>query len=139
MTTNDSAIIRDLIGIPYVPGGRVIESGLDCWGVVLIVMRRLGVELTADWHPDWVPDDLKSTIREIRNGIASSAWEPVDWAPWSVVVMGAPRRPQHAGVALPDGTVLHASEQTGVVREPLIAIRQQYGEIQCYRSVTWGK
>ena len=38
-------MIRDLLAIPYVPGGRSIE-GADCWGMVQICYSKLmGVEI----------------------------------------------------------------------------------------------
>lgn len=33
----------DLVGIPYVEGGRLEHSGLDCLGLVLLALQELGV------------------------------------------------------------------------------------------------
>jgi cell wall-associated NlpC family hydrolase len=36
--------LRELVGIPYVPGGRSLQ-GADCWGLILIAGRHLfGIE-----------------------------------------------------------------------------------------------
>jgi cell wall-associated NlpC family hydrolase len=35
----------DLIGIPFVDGGRTIEEGLDCWGLARILFSRQGIKL----------------------------------------------------------------------------------------------
>jgi cell wall-associated NlpC family hydrolase len=37
--------ISDLIGVPFVNGGRNKGSGLDCWGLTIEVFRRYGIEL----------------------------------------------------------------------------------------------
>ncbi|EHM37726.1 C40 family peptidase [Anaeroglobus geminatus] len=37
--------IDDLIGVPYVNGGRDCETGLDCWGLVREYYRRAGIKL----------------------------------------------------------------------------------------------
>lgn len=37
--------IDDLIGVPYVNGGRDCETGLDCWGLVQEYYHRLGIKL----------------------------------------------------------------------------------------------
>lgn len=35
----------DLIGVPFVDGGREKTSGFDCWGLVMEIYRRNGIEL----------------------------------------------------------------------------------------------
>lgn len=37
--------LRDLIGLPFVDRGRDALVGLDCWGLVMEVHRRLGHEV----------------------------------------------------------------------------------------------
>ena len=39
----------DLIGVPFVDGGRDPKSGLDCWGLVKEAFRRQGCEVP-DYH-----------------------------------------------------------------------------------------
>jgi len=53
--------IEDLVGVPYLEGGRTLK-GLDCWGVAMEVYRRLGVDL-----PDLFPDGR------------SAQWVDVEW------------------------------------------------------------
>ncbi len=36
---------NDLIGVPFVDGGRSPDTGLDCWGLALEIYRRAGVAL----------------------------------------------------------------------------------------------
>ena len=35
----------DLIGIPFIDGGRSLSAGFDCWGLSAEVFRRYGIEL----------------------------------------------------------------------------------------------
>ncbi len=37
--------LNDLIGVPFVDGGRDKTTGFDCWGLALEVFRRHGVSL----------------------------------------------------------------------------------------------
>lgn len=37
--------LRDLIGIPFVDGGKNIKTGLDCYGLCQEVSRRYGLDL----------------------------------------------------------------------------------------------
>ncbi len=49
----------DLIGIPYVKGGRDPGKGLDCWGLCMVIYRRLGFSL-----PEFHSSDESSIIHE---------------------------------------------------------------------------
>ncbi len=42
----------DLIGIPYVKGGRDPSKGLDCYGLCIVVFKRLGIDLPEFHSPD---------------------------------------------------------------------------------------
>lgn len=64
--------VSDLIGVPFVDGGRDPRQGLDCWGLAVEVYRRFGVSLcdyAAAAFDLAAIDDLVE--RERRN------WEPV--------------------------------------------------------------
>ena len=37
--------VHDLIGKPFVSGGRDVEIGMDCWGLVMEIYMRYGVRL----------------------------------------------------------------------------------------------
>lgn len=39
--------LASLVGVEYTDGGRTIEGGLDCYGLVRLALRRLGVDLPA--------------------------------------------------------------------------------------------
>lgn len=39
------ALVANLVGVPFVDRGRDWRAGLDCWGLVMEVQRRLGREV----------------------------------------------------------------------------------------------
>lgn len=114
--------LDDLVGVPWARGGRMVDGalplgGLDCWGLVVEVRRRAGL---------WTPDPWGC-------GVAANEVDP-DGLPavftQHMVTLDAPRpycavqllsrwSGGHAGVYLPDKTLLHGGRDHGVVREPL--------------------
>lgn len=97
--------VQDLVGIPFKNGGRD-SKGYDCWGLVMKVYRRMGIEL-----PDY-PIDAMNT-EEISGEFLSnrSNWvkiaEPTEGC---LVVMrvSCDRWANHVGVCLNDKTFIHA-------------------------------
>lgn len=102
---------RDLVGIRFVDGGRDPSTGLDCWGIVMAAMRKLGKE---------VPDFKVScwAVRDIAGAylIAMRDWEKAEGPEEGIVVAMAadpeyPDTVQHFGVCIGDGRFLHAMEK----------------------------
>ena len=119
--------INSLIGIPYVKGGRSLD-GIDCWGLVMEVYRRMGRSV-----PDFDSSFMSrpDTIRRIRDGealIANEIEEPEQWCIVSDSVKG------HVGLWL-NGSLLHAAERVGVVLQPWNAFRQVYFRSRFYRCL----
>lgn len=88
----------DLLGMPFVPGGRG-PDGYDCYGLVLEIYHRLGKplpELVSDIHEN---EALHSGYLHVINVLT-----PVESpAPWSVVAFRLQGSfVTHAGVVLPD-------------------------------------
>ena len=133
------ADVADLVGVPYLIGGRDPAVGMDCWALVREVMQRAGRPVDVDWHPSCDEAATREAIALIKKETSSPTWYPVDWQPWAVILMGSPRTVHHAGVTLPDTTVLHAGIGHGSVREAWVAVKRQYGRVQCYRSIEWDK
>jgi len=115
-------IVKDLVGIPYKPHGRD-SSGMDCYGVVMELMRRQGKNI-----PDFFYSDTKnatniSTLQSIEAYIPNTKLDkPEEGAVVELLVFG---QPSHVGVCLGDGTFIHAMEKIGVIIEPLYRYRSK--------------
>lgn len=105
----------DLIGVPWVSFGRDPRAGLDCFGLVLVVQRRLGrtVRDVIDYDP-------------LRPGVAirdhASQWRPCDGPGAGRVCslrMVHPEHADHVGVLVERGTVLHTLDRIGAALSPL--------------------
>lgn len=104
--------ISDLIGVPFLDSGRDPNRGLDCWGLVMEVYRRVGVEL-----PDYgksVPSAYASGSSDVaaRNAEATGRWLKVDTpSACDLVAMRTDRRVptaiNHFGVCIGRGRFLH--------------------------------
>lgn len=104
--------INDLIGVPFIDRGRDPRVGLDCWGLVLEVYRRAGIEL-ADYQI--CCEDASRIGVEIDT--QRSAWSRIE-APLPVpalVVMrlGSPYC-NHTGIHIGGGRFIHTRSGVGV-------------------------
>lgn len=109
-------IVKDLIGIPYKPHGRD-SSGMDCYGVVVEIMRRQGRKIPDLFYGDTKKETNISVLRSLETIIPNTKLDkPEEGAVVELLVMG---QPSHVGVCLGDGTFIHALKNIGVVIEPL--------------------
>jgi cell wall-associated NlpC family hydrolase len=109
-------IVKDLIGIPYKPHGRD-KNGMDCYGIVIEVLRRKGITVADVFYPDTALETNKYVLQILVNSIPNTRLEiPEEGAVVEILVYG---QPSHVGVCLGDGTFIHALKRIGVVIEPL--------------------
>jgi cell wall-associated NlpC family hydrolase len=114
--------VKDLVGIPYKAHGRD-SSGMDCYGVIIEVLRRKGINVPDVFYPDTNNDTNKKVMEILENGIPNTRLEkPEEYAVVEILVFG---QPSHAGVCLGDGTFIHALKNFGVVIEPLSRYRHR--------------
>jgi len=111
----------DLLGVQFVDGGRDPKTGLDCWGLVMVVMQRFGNRV-----PDFKISCFDSAAAFARFGCEekSGNWRRFAGpAPGRLVVMAIdPWRPafvQHYGVCLDKRHFIHILEKTKVIRSKL--------------------
>jgi len=105
--------VRDLIGIPFVTGGRDPKTGLDCWGLCREALQRFG---------DNVPDFPMACYDALQINMIVLAEEP-RWRRLDVPEHGSvvcfaldPMVPwliQHLGVYLGGGRIIHTLEKRG--------------------------
>ena len=90
----DRGIIDDLIGLPYLKGGRGPDA-YDCWGLCEEVCRRAGVEVPSVRTPPTRADrnDLFCSTKEIFTKVSRPS-------PWCLAAFRVGRN-WHAGVVLP--------------------------------------
>ena len=106
----------DLIGVPFVNGGRYIETGLDCWGLFMIVMDRLGQSV-----PDYKISCFDSSeIGNAARHALATQWQKTDGPGVGVgVVMDMnPELPgidQHFGVCVNNKFFIHTLRKTGCI------------------------
>lgn len=106
----------DLIGTPFVYGGRSVEQGgLDCYGVVLEMSRRNGKAL---------PERSVSEDHTLIHALMASqmnVWRKLDApVPGCAVLIRLKKVPCHVGYLINNYEFLHAWEGSGgVVKERL--------------------
>lgn len=108
----------DLIGVPFVDGGRDPATGLDCWGLFMAVMGRFGRE---------VKDFRISCFQSVPVYMAAVDEIQARWVPVTVPSAGDavtmaidddnfPGMIQHFGVMLDDVWFAHCLEKTGSIK-----------------------
>lgn len=114
----------DLVGRPFEFGAYGPSGPIGCWGLVVEVMRRAGVD--AGDPETRTPARSYPTLHHA--GIARCAeilsdetqWEEVPGParPGDVALFGVGGAVEHAGVILDGGLLLHAVKSAGVVCVP---------------------
>ncbi len=109
--------VEDLVGVPFVNGGRDIALGLDCWGLVIEVFKRYGIDL-----PDFMVDAFAYTAIDtlIREATLSQSWEEVfqpcdEDVPLVVLMSIHPILTTHAGVYIGHNKIIHTMENSNTV------------------------
>lgn len=111
--------VTELIGVPFVDGGREVTSGLDCWGLVLEIFRRHGIRL-----PDYKisADDCERIACAIEEEQETGKWIRHEYpaVPVPAIIVLRYNKPtiwNHTGVYLGGGRFIHTREKVGVVIE----------------------
>lgn len=101
----DRLLWIDLLRVRYRPGGRDHRDGLDCYGLLLEVMRRRGVPLPPD--PAYAPSAPGPAIQQ---AVLRDGWVAIEDPMPGDAVAGRvlhPALPDHVGVYLGEGRILH--------------------------------
>lgn len=100
------------VGIPYADKGRDPAIGLDCWGLVALVMRELrGVEL-----PSYAEQYVTAADRVAMASLIAGrldTWSmilPGQEQAFDGVLMREGRFPRHIGIVTSPGQLLHVSQ-----------------------------
>lgn len=121
------AKLDNLIGREFVDGGRSMKTGLDCWGLVMEVFKRYGIEV-----PDFVVGAFACKAIDALAGeaVESREWEevyhPVDKdAPLVVLMRMHPNLITHAGVFIGNNKIIHTTKGTGVIMSRADALKSR--------------
>ena len=108
--------VSDLIGVPFVSKGRDPKTGLDCWGLVVEVGRRMGKNI-----PDFYVDAMDSKQIGVIKEFVEKDWQKAE-KPDTGVIVGIrldrgclPDVTQHFGVCLDRRRFIHTMQDTGVI------------------------
>jgi len=115
-------MIKDLIGIPYKAHGRD-RLGMDCYGLVIEVLRRKGLTLLDVFYPDTSDETNIEILKILKEGISNTKVDNPEEG--DVVEILVHSQPSHVGVCLGDGTFIYALRKVGVVIEPLSRYRHR--------------
>jgi cell wall-associated NlpC family hydrolase len=115
VTPNGPQWWRDYAGAEYCFRGRDLDTGIDCWGLVVLVLRDVFGITVDDFGAVYARESGAGPA--IRAAIAAElpGWREVEWEEGAVVLFREGGIPSHVGVALPKrGWVLHAHEDHDV-------------------------
>lgn len=103
--------VEDLVGIPFVDGGRG-AAGYDCWGLAMEIFRRRGIEL-----PDYPVSAM--AVDAIAGELAANehSWIKLPEAEVGCLVVlrfACGNWANHVGVYIGEGKFIHAYIKTGV-------------------------
>jgi len=108
--------VADLIGIPFVSRGRDPKAGLDCWGLVMEVGRRMGKDI-----PDFYVDAHDTRQIGIIKDFVEKDWIKTD-RPEAGAIIGMrldrgcmPHITQHFGICVDKIRFIHTMEHTGSI------------------------
>ena len=108
-------MFNDLIGIPFVDGGRDIKTGFDCYGLVMEIYRRNGINLPEYYAPAL---DSEAVSTQIETATQLPIWERSDRSePPLLAVMAIHFNSplcNHTGVYIGNGKFIHTREKIGV-------------------------
>ncbi|MBW5802054.1 C40 family peptidase [Halomonas elongata] len=112
--------VTEYIGLPFEPGGR--GPRYDCYGLLRrVYAERLGIALPE--HAGYSATLTPATAAMIRAGLVD--WQPVsEPEPWDAVLLLVDGRPNHIGLVLGDGWMLHTT-------------RHKDACIESYRAPQW--
>jgi cell wall-associated NlpC family hydrolase len=98
----------DLIGRTYAHLGRGqgAKRAIDCYGLVIEIMRRQGVHLA-----DVPYDDTDIARCERIEFDLRSKWAPCEIKPGAALVFGRQGLPTHCGIAIDHDRFIHASAE----------------------------
>lgn len=107
----------DLIGVPFKNRGRDKNTGLDCYGLVMEVYKKIGIQLP-EYYADW--NNVEKINGIIQQEVGTSLWRKVEGSHIPIpcvtaIRFGVPKGVvNHTGVYVGNGKFIHIRENVGV-------------------------
>jgi len=119
--------LNDLIGRPYRCGARG-PAAFDCWGLVLEMRRRLGLETPPDFATRVLtPEHARALFHDER----PPGWVRVQASHGAIALAPDAAYRPHAGVQFA-GRIVHAVHGAGVVAWTIGRCQAEFGELEFY-------
>lgn len=120
--------MNDFIGIPYKQLGRSM-SGADCYGLVILIMKALGVVMPdGPFLRRWPEVPRDEIVAHIKRGGAVMT----DQNDFVVVTGMSGGLPVHIGVVWRD-SVIHSMKKSGSVIDTMRVFSRQFDSVEFYR------
>lgn len=115
--------VTEYIGLPFESGGRGPRH--DCWSLVrLVYADRLGIELPL--HTGYA-DTLTDETSQLMVAARSEWREVTDPEPYDVVMFNVDGKPNHIGLVIAPGLMLHTTRHKDACIESYRAAQWQIG------------
>jgi cell wall-associated NlpC family hydrolase len=126
--------VDQYIGLPYCKDGRSIETGFDCWGLILHLVKLLHGKELPDPHYDISGSkEAKLAFNESINNYNISDY--VDEIPLEKIQLGdlvvirefmTPKELSwHIGMFIGNKDIIHCTRNSGIVVTKLLALKRQ--------------
>ncbi len=110
LLTQEKTIVRKYLDVKYKLRGRAVDSGLDCYGLIVAIYKDMGFELLdieEEYNEDWAWEGRNHFIENYHN-----QWIKVEWPRFLDVVLFKNSKgiANHGGIVLRDDRFLHCSK-----------------------------
>lgn len=104
----------DLLGIPFLDGGRDAKKGFDCYGLAMMVFERYGLEVPEYYAPALDDEAVNSQVEKVK----AIEWVQVEKSslsvPCLVLMKFNSKLCNHVGVYIGEGKFIHCRNPIGV-------------------------
>ncbi len=106
---------KDLLAVKFTPHGRSVQEGFDCYGLAIEVLKRNGIILNDIFYDDI--DDYKNIT---ESAFLNTQIINVDNLEENcIILISVNGNPTHIAVYIGEGLLIHATENQGVVIQPV--------------------